>query len=340
MPSAVVFGGSGQLGAATAARLLSAGWDVWAVTREGRGLPGGLAVLGARPLDGTGRSRAEVIQGVGAPVDGVFDPTAYDAPDGEDLLRAKDRLGALVVVSSASVYAAPDGGSLVAASQAGGEWPEGAIAETAPMVAAGDATYATRKAALEQALLSSGLPVSVLRPCAVHGPYATHPREWWFMKRGLDSRRAVPVAYGARSVFHTSSASGIADLTLRCMELPTARVLNVADDDAPSVMEIARAVEEASGLHIPVAPFDGPPIGPSRIGSTPWSSENAFVLDIRAARELGWSGGRYADTVGITCNWALDVARNGDWTRQFSMFSKYGYDPFDYPAEDEFLAGT
>src|SRR4051794_9797706 len=104
MPSAVVFGGSGQLGAAAARRLLSAGWDVWTVTREGRVLPGGLADLGARLVDGTGQSRAEVIQGIGAPVDGVFDPTAYDAADAADLLQAKGRFGALVVVSSASVY--------------------------------------------------------------------------------------------------------------------------------------------------------------------------------------------------------------------------------------------
>jgi len=236
--------------------------------------------------------------------------------------------------------AAPDGRSLVAASQeAGGDWLAGPIAETAAVVAAGDATYATRKAALEQALLGAGLPVSVLRPCAVHGPHATHPREWWFMKRALDGRPAVPVAYGARSVFHTSSAAGIADLALRCLQTPAARVLNVADDDAPSVMQIARTIADLTGLNIPVAPFEGPPAGPSHIGSTPWSTEHPFVLDTTAARALGWSSGRYAQTVGETCAWALDVARHGDWTRQFSMFSKYGYDPFDYVAEDAFLAG-
>ena len=135
MPSAVVFGGSGQLGAAAARRLLLAGWDVWAVTREGRDLPGGLAGLGARPVDGTSRSRAEILGGLEAPVDGVFDPTAYDAGDAADLFQAKGRIGALVVVSSASVYAAPDGRSLIAASQEEGGWPEGPIAETAAIVA-------------------------------------------------------------------------------------------------------------------------------------------------------------------------------------------------------------
>jgi nucleoside-diphosphate-sugar epimerase len=341
MPSAVVFGGSGQLGAAAARRLLSCGWDIWTVTREGRVPPASLADQGGRPprlVDGTGRSRAQVIQDIGAPIDGVFDPTTYDAADAADLLRARGRFGALVVASSASVYAGSDGRSLVAASQAGGDWPTGPIAETADVVTAGDATYATRKVALEQMLLNSGLSVSVLRPCAVHGSYATHPREWWFMKRGLDGRRAVPVAYGARSVFHTSSAAGIADLASRCLEASGARVLNVADDDAPSVMEIARTIGEVTDLDIQIAPFEGPPVGPSHVGSTPWSAERPFVLDTAAARGLGWTGGRYADNVGETCHWILDVARSGDWKRQFSMFSKYGYDPFDYAAEDELLA--
>ena len=38
--------------------------------------------------------------------------------------------------------------------------------------------------------------------------HATHPREWWFIKRALDGREAIPVAYAGKSVFHTSSARG------------------------------------------------------------------------------------------------------------------------------------
>jgi nucleoside-diphosphate-sugar epimerase len=337
MPSALVFGSAGQLGAAVACRLLTDGWIVWAATREGRIPPGNLTDLGARPLDGTERSRASVIHDLGQPVDAVFDPTAYDRSDAEDLLRARHRVGGLVVVSTAGVYAAPDGRSLVEASQSGVHGSENPIDEQAPTVAPDDTGYFTRKVAMEQALLASGAPASVLRPCAIHGAYSTHPREWWFIKRALDGRKAIPVAYGARSIFHTSCAAGLADLTARCMGMPESRVLNVADDDAPSVREIAQCIADATGLDIPIAPFEGAPVGPTHIGSTPWSTEHAFVLDTAQARGLGWRGGRYRDTVGKACRWALEIARDGDWSAQFSVFGRYGYDPFDYAAEDEFL---
>jgi nucleoside-diphosphate-sugar epimerase len=338
MPSALVFGGAGQLGAAVTRRLLADGWTVWAVTREGRSPPGDLIGLGARLLDGTGHSRASVIHGVGQPVDAVFDPTAYDRADAEDLLRARHSVGGFVVVSTAGVYAAADGRSLVEASQSGVGGSENPIDEQAPTVAPDDTGYFTRKVAMEQALLASGAPISVLRPCAIHGAYSTHPREWWFIKRALDGRKAIPVAYGARSVFHTSSAAGLADLTVRCMETPKSRVLNVADDDALSVREIAQCIAEATGLDIRIAPFEGAPVGPAQVGSTPWSTEHAFVLDTAQARGLGWKGGRYRDNVGTACRWALEIARDGDWKAQFRGFGRYGYDPFDYAAEDAFLA--
>jgi nucleoside-diphosphate-sugar epimerase len=270
----------------------------------------------------------------------VFDPTSYDAADAADLLQARSQVGGFVIVSSASVYAAPDGRSLVAASQADLDKLSGPIGEGAPVVAPGNTTYAAKKVALEQAMQGLGLPVTILRPCAIHGPYATHPREWWFIKRALDGRSAIPVAYGARSIFHTSSVAGIASLTLKCMEEPAERVLNVADDDTPQVREIAASIAGLTGLDIPIAPFEGQPVGPTHVGSTPWSTEHPFVLDTSRARSLGWTGGRYADAAGAACQWALATARNGDWKAQFSGFAQYGYDPFDYVAEDQFLAAA
>jgi nucleoside-diphosphate-sugar epimerase len=337
MPSALVFGSAGQLGAAVARQLLADSWTVWAVTREGRIPPGNLIDQGARPLDGAERSRASVIHNVGEPVDAVFDPTAYDRADAEDILSARHRVGALVVVSTAGVYAAPDGRSLIGASQSGVDGSEKPIDEEALTIAPSDTDYFTRKIAMEQALLASGMPVTVLRPGAIHGPYSTHPREWWFIKRALDGRKAIPVAYGARSTFHTSSAAGLADLTVKCMAMPESRVLNVADDDALSVREIAQCIADATGLDIPIVPFEGAPVGPAHVGSTPWSTEHAFELDTAQARGLGWMGGRYRDNVGMACRWALEIARERDWKAQFSVFSRYGYDPFDYAAEDEFL---
>ncbi len=338
MPSALVFGSAGQLGAAVAERLLSLGWDVWAVTRNRRLPPPAVARGGARLLDGTGKSRAAVIAGLAHPVDAVFDPTAYDGADARDLLQARTQFGGLVVVSSASVYAGPDGRSLVETSQSGLADSSRPITEDAPTVAPGDDGYPARKIALERALLDSGAPVSILRPCAVYGRSSTHPREWWFIKRALDARKAIPVAYGARSVFHTSSARGVADLAADCMEKPGPRVLNAADRSVLSVRDIATAISRTTGLELHLAPFQGPPVGPSHIGSTPWSCELPFVLDTARAVRLGCEGRDYGQDVAEVCRWVLEVARDGDWKAQFSGFSRYGYDPFDYAAEDEFLA--
>jgi nucleoside-diphosphate-sugar epimerase len=336
MRSAVVFGGAGQLGAAVAERLLSAGWRVCVVSRSGR-LPGG-ALAGAERLDGTGRSRAALIEEAG-PVDAVFDPTAYGEADALDLLSARRWFSALVTVSSASVYADPAGRSLVAISQSGMPKLAGPIAEDAPTVEPDGKTYAGRKAQLERRLLDSGAAVSILRPCAVYGTPSTHPREWWLIKRALDGREAIPVAYGARSVFHTSNARGVAELAALCMERPGRRVLNAADRTALTVREIAAGVAAATGLRLPLAPFDGPPTGPAHVGSTPWSVEHRFALDTGRAAALGWNGGDYPDRVGPVCDWVLEVARDGDWRAQFSGFAQYGYDPFDYAAEDSVLAG-
>jgi nucleoside-diphosphate-sugar epimerase len=289
-------------------------------------------------LDGTGKSRAAVLHEIGHPVDAVFDPTAYDEADAADLLQARSRFGGLVAVSSASVYAAPDGRSLVEASQSGLDELGGPIAEDAPTVPAGDSSYARRKVALEQALLSSGMAVSILRPCAVYGLQSSHPREWWLIKRALDRRRAIPVAYEGRSVFHTSSAYGVAQLAALCLERPEPRVLNVGDDDAPSVLQIAAAISRTTGLDLPLSPFAGAPVGPSHVGSTPWSSEHRFVLDTARARSLGWDGGSYRNHVADVCEWVLGVARAGDWRARFTGFASYGYDPFDYAAEDDLLA--
>jgi nucleoside-diphosphate-sugar epimerase len=338
MRSALVFGGSGQLGVAAAERLLAAGWRVSIVTRDRRLPPEPALARRATLLDGTGKSRADVILGLGGTVDAVFDPTAYDEADAQDLLRAQGRFGGLVAVSSASVYAAPDGRSLVESSQSGLAAFDCPLAETAPTVTPGPKGYSSRKVAMERALLASDAPVTILRPCAIYGTHTRHPREWWFIKRALDGRKSVPVAYGARSVFHTSSARGLADLAVLCMERPEKRLLNTADRTALSVAEIAAAIARATDLPLALSPFDGPPVGPAHVGSTPWSSEHPIVLDTAQAQRLGWEAGDYGQQVVEACRWALEAARRGDWRATFTRFADYGYDPFDYAAEDAFLA--
>jgi nucleoside-diphosphate-sugar epimerase len=341
MRSALVFGGSGQLGISVAEHLLSSGWRVSAVTREGRALPSVLTDCGAMRVDGTGKSRADVIRAAEWPVDAVFDPTAYTEADAHDLLQAQAYVGGFVVASSCSVCRDAKGRSLDEADENGFPRFDGPISEDIPTVEPGPQTYSTRKVGMERALLASGAPVSILRPCAIYGVHATHPREWWFIKRALDGREAIPVSYEAKSVFHTSSARGIASLAKLCLESPGARILNVADPTALSVAEIAATISDATGLTLPLWPFDGPPAGASQVGGTPWSAERSYVLDTTRAVALGWDGGGdYRSEVADVCRWVLDVERTGDWRAQFTRFARYGYDPFDYEAEDRFLAAA
>ena len=332
MKRALVLGATGQLGSAVAVELLRHGWAVDAASGSGRFLPPDLAALGARPIDARGRSRRALVED-GPGHDAVFDPTAYVAADARDLMGAPE-IGALVTVSSVSVYADAQGRTLDEGAERG--YPDfgGPLAEDRPTVAAGPETYSTRKIAMEEALREAPWPVTVLRPGAIHGPHARHPREWWLLKRGLDGRKRIPVAHGARSRFHTASAAGIASLARLCLEAPGHRTLNVADPDAPSVAEIAAALEGITGLRLPLAPFEGP-FGPDRVGASPWSAPHPIVVDTAAARALGWDGGApYAEAVRPLCAWMLAAARRGDWREAFPQFLAYPRDPFDYAAED------
>ncbi|MCO5066988.1 MAG: NAD(P)-dependent oxidoreductase [Rhizobiaceae bacterium] len=338
MQKALVFGITGQLGAAVADRLLEAGWQVWGVARGDRMPPASLLKHGVRPVEGANESYEGVVRNLEFPIDAVFVPTAYDILDATDLLAANTRMGSLVVISSSSVYADDIGRSLDEASETGFPVFGGPISEDTRTVAPGPQTYSTRKVAMEQALLASGFPVTILRPCAIYGPLARHPREWWFVKRALDGRDRIPVCRGARSVFHTSSVRGIADIAEICMSSPRQRILNVADTTPLTVAEIASAIAEALGKPIHLTPFEGGPVGPSYVGATPWSVERPYVLDTSQAMELGWHGGEYRGQVADACHWIVEAARIGDWKRHFPTFAQYGYDAFDYQAEDAWFA--
>ena len=125
---------------------------------------------------------------------------------------------------------------------------DGPIRETQPTMAPGDGDYDSRegyganKVAAEQVLLDSGLPVTVLRPSKIHGAGAARPREWVFVKRALDRRPAVFLARRGSGVDHTTAAANIAALIETVAREGRARILNSADPDAPSALEISRTI--------------------------------------------------------------------------------------------------
>jgi nucleoside-diphosphate-sugar epimerase len=336
MAKALVFGATGQLGSALIDPLLDKGWKVTAVTRSRPEQLEHLKVRGVEIIVAENKSHSEIID---KPYDTVFEPTAYNSDDAKSLLKANSMFGSAVVVSSCSVYADAKGRSLDEAAIGG--FPEFSkpMTEDTPTVSAGDETYSTRKVAMENVLRGSKQQITILRPCAIYGRYSTHPREWWLIKRALDGRKKIPIAYNAESIFHTSNAAGIASLTEICMSSPNQRILNVADPKPLTIREIASALEAASELKINLHPFAGTPVG--SVGDTPWSTPLPYILDCSRAKTLGWDGGmEYIDAVTDLVTWLMTFKDNANWRSQFKSYANYSDDPFDYAAEDRFMADT
>jgi nucleoside-diphosphate-sugar epimerase len=206
------------------------------------------------------------------------------------------------------------------------------VTEAHPTVPPADATYSTRKVMMERTLLDGArVPVTVLRPCAIHGPGSSHAREWWFIKRALDSRRRVPLAYCGRSRFHTTAAETIAETCRVSVEAGGSRILNVGDPDPPDVAEIGRLIGEAMRHEwhfMPVAE------GLGLVGRTPWSVPRPFLMDTVSSQRLGVQARPYAHFVPSTCAALIEAASTQSWEQAFPALARYPYDLFDYAAED------
>ncbi|WP_460807852.1 NAD-dependent epimerase/dehydratase family protein [Micromonospora zhanjiangensis] len=169
--SAFVLGAAGQVGTAVVANLVEHGWRVTAGGRRPRDWPDG--VRGA-PVDRDDDvSLAEALAGG---YDVLVDCVAYTEEHGRQLARLTDRVGSAVVLSSFSVYADEHGRTLDE-STGPDDFPAlpVPVPETHRTVPPGDSTYSTRKVALENVLLDSGLPVTVLRPGAIAGRHSAFP---------------------------------------------------------------------------------------------------------------------------------------------------------------------
>jgi nucleoside-diphosphate-sugar epimerase len=332
MPNALVFGATGQLGSAAIEQLLQIGWCVTAVTHaRPERLPATVETIVAGD-----QSRAQIIKNLGQTFDAVFEPTGYSDADANDLLAASNHYGSIVAVSSCSVYADEKGRSLDEASVNG--FPEFAapMAEATATVPPGPKTYSTRKVAMENIFRASKVPTTILRPSAIYGRNATHPREWWLIKRALDGRKQIPIAYDGESIFHTCSAKGIASLSEICMRNPAQRILNVADPTPLTVTQIAQVLQDATELQINMHPFAGE--AARHIGSSPWSTPRPYTIDCSVAKALGWDGGdEYAVAVEDQTKWLLTFRDDPNWIGQFKSFTNYKDDPFDYAAEDAWL---
>jgi nucleoside-diphosphate-sugar epimerase len=322
---AVLIGGTGQIGRAAARVLAGDGWEVVAVSRSGT-LPEGLAELGVEAVSADRSDDTQLRAALGAGADVVLDTVAYTREHGEQLNGLAGLVGSLVVISSASVYADEEGRALDGVS----EFPQlpVPIPETQGTAPPGDETYSTRKAALERTLLDGPLPATLVRACAIHGPGAQLPRELFFVKRAVDGRRRVGLAWNGESRFHTTSVANLAELIRLAATQPGSRALNCGDPDPPTTLEICEAIGAALDHE-----FE-PVLLPADEVDNPWAVPRPLVVSMEAAeRELGYRPvTTYPDAVRETCSWLVaELARGRSWD------GTYLEPMLDYAAEDDVL---
>jgi nucleoside-diphosphate-sugar epimerase len=340
MPHAFILGGTGQIGLATADCLLKAVWSVTLAHRGPRPVPSDLLERGAETVRLDREEPGALARHLSSGADVLIDIVAYGAEHARQLLDVQGTVGSLVVISSSSVYRDESGRTLDEAAETGFPELPVPITESQPTVEPSSKTYSTRKAALEQVLLDgASVPVTVLRPAAVSGVGSTHAREWWFVKRLLDGRRSIPLAYGGRSCFHTTSVANIAALVLLAASLRGRRILNIADPMALTVAEIAAAIVSRFDHAGDVVALPDEPLYPPSVGGTPWSVQRPFVLDVAAAASLGYRPQTtYPEALGPICTWLVGAAAGKDWRAVFPALAAYPYHLFDYQLEDAMLA--
>ena len=340
MTRAVVIGATGQIGRVAVGALARDGWEVTAVSRGGgrdTSWPEEVRVAAADRADDAALAAA-----VGDGCDVLVDMVAYGPEHARQLAGLAGRVGSAVVISSLSVYEDDKGRNFDTQGEPDGfpEYPV-PVTEDQRTIRPGEASYSTRKAGLERELLAVAdqLPTTLLRAGAIHGPYCRSPRELYFVKRNLDGRRRRVLAYGGASRFHPASVHNIAELIRLAAARPGARVLNAVDPEAPTVTEIAGAIDAVMGVEVEDVLVDGPPPAPT-VGDTPWSTPVPVVCDMSAAeRELGYRPVvTYAESLPETVAWIDSQLAGRDWREAYpKMFETYG-DLFDYAAEDVWLA--
>ncbi|MBF4590944.1 NAD-dependent epimerase/dehydratase family protein [Curtobacterium sp. VKM Ac-1395] len=342
---AVVLGGTGGIGSAVVRELRASSgrggddWQVDVVARHGGPAADALTATGATFVPGDRRDTSVLRELLRPGADLLVDTVGLTRDDAAQLLPYLPDVGSTVFVSSKAVYVDEQGRHANS--------PErpvfgGAVTEIQPTVAAADADptsregYGASKVAAEQLLLDHGSPVTVLRPSKVYGPGIGRPREWFVVRRVLDGRERVLLADHGRGVDHTTAASGIASLVRLVADAPDRRILNVADETAPSALEIVRTVAAHLDHRFDEVLLDAD--APAFVGVTPWSSSSPFVLDTSAARSLGWQPPRFEQAVGPELDWLVETAHRTPVDGDVPWASDPFWDRmFDYGPEDAAL---
>ncbi len=341
MARALILGGTGAIGVATALRLRAGGWDVTVTSRDPVLVPPPLAAAGVRHVAGDRGDARHLADAVGAGADLLVDAACYDASHARALTPLLADVTSTAMISSKAVYV--DGAGRHSNSAEPPRFP-GPIEETqatlrpdARTLEAG-APYGSAKVAAEEVLLACGAPVSVLRPSKVHGAWSRRPREWIFVRRVLDGRDVVLLRGGGRGADHPSGAVNVAALVETVARVPGTRILNSADPDCPSAGQIAQTVAAALGHRWREVDVDVD--DESDVGRTPWDRDPPVTLDTRAALALGYEPvGDYAATVREELDWLVATARQPGGSRWLPPTDDPFFAPLlDYASEDAYLA--
>ncbi len=365
MARAVIIGGTGAIGRATARRLLATDWSVGLTGRDPARMPRDIAAAGGQFIAADAGDDGQLQAAFGDGADLLVDCVCFTAEDAARLLPLARDTASTVLISSKAVYV-----DAVGRHSNSPVKPDfgGPVREDQPTVAPGYGDYRSAegypagKVAAEQVLLDSGAPVTVLRPSKIHGPGSRQPREWVFVKRVLDCRPVLFLAHRGAGVDHPTAAANIAALIDLAAARPGRRILNAADPDAPSALEISRAIarylghdwdevllddqqatpgQPTPGQPTPGQPTPGQPTpGQLTLGRHPWDRPHPLVLDMTAAAGLGYTpAGDYAATVAAEVDWLIAAARGGEDADLIPGPEDEYFAPLlDYGSEDGWLA--
>ncbi|PPF58950.1 nucleoside-diphosphate sugar epimerase [Clavibacter michiganensis] len=284
---ALVLGGTGAIGGATAERLAREGWSVDVTGRDPDLMPAELQDLGVRfhPLHRADARGIERLTSDG--VDLLVDLVAFTAADVQALLPVMRASGSVVVASSRAVYV-DDAGRHINGDEPP-RFPVPIPEDNATLPPAADGTdpftregYAPSKVAVERAALDGGLPVTVIRPSKVHGRWARNARTRTIAERMLAGAETIELADRGASVDHLTAAANAAALIARVADVPGARILNAADPDPLTAAEIVAAIADELGWRGRIVPLEAGVDG----GAHPWAAAHPIVLDTRASLEL------------------------------------------------------
>jgi nucleoside-diphosphate-sugar epimerase len=338
----LVIGGTGAIGQHVVERLVEDGWTVTVVSRGVRDVPRNFESAGVRVEYADRHDVSALKRAVGSQTELVVDVILESACAATQLLSLQHRIGYLIAISSAGVYQT---WNQRISHRVGRDFdlsppearPPTDSRESDQIISPGSRSRAERKAAVERVLLGKArIPVTIIRPAALHGPGIRHAREWYFLKRALDRRPFFIYSYSGAAVFHPSSVCNVAELVRCAAKQAGTRIVNCGDPDPPTEGSIGRLIARSVDYFPIDIRLPGPPPSPA-VADSPWAVGCQLTLNMETAEQdlCFRPATTYSAAVVETCDWLQHVTAGKPWRKALTL-DQYGH-LFDYAAEDEFM---